>query len=234
MGLSVSTPAELCFPIQFEIIDQIGYIILNDPPENRMTMRFFATLKDIVDNIKSMDSINGLIICSKGRHFSSGADLKELTEVIKEAIESVKGLGTENYLSILDENRETFESLATLCIPVVAALHGVCIGSALELALCADVRVCEERTTLGLPEVSFGVMPGCGGTVRLTKLAGASVALDLILTGQLLSAEDAQIAGIADMVVARKQSVDIARKLICSAPKGSTKEGFREFVRSHL
>jgi hypothetical protein len=128
---------------QFEIIDQIGYIILNDSPENRMTMRFFATLKGVVDNMKIIDSINEVIICSKG------------------------------------------------------------------------------------------VMPGCGGTVRLTKLAGASVALGLILTGQLLSAEDAQIAGIADMVVARKQSVDIARKLICSAPKGVIKQGFREFVQNY-
>lgn len=232
MGLTASTSAALCTPIQFEIIDQVGYIILNDPPENRMTIHFFAKLKEIADKVKRLDSIKGLIICSKGRHFSSGADLLELTDVIKETVDSDDGLDSVRHLSILEENRETFETLATLCIPVVAAVHGVCIGSGLELALCADVRVCEERTTLGLPEVSFGVMPGCGGTVRLTKLAGTGVALDLILTGQLMSAEDAQIAGIADMVVARKQSVDIARKLICSAPKGITKVDFREFVRN--
>jgi enoyl-CoA hydratase/carnithine racemase len=199
-----------------------------------MTINFFAKLKKIVDMVKRLDSINGLIICSKGRHFSSGADLQELTEVIKKAIDSEEWSGTERHLSILDENRETFETLATLSIPVVAAMHGVCIGSAFELALCADVRVCEERTTLGLPEVSFGVMPGCGGTVRLTKLAGAGVALDLILTGQLISAEEAQVAGIADIVVARKQSVDVARKLIKSVPRRTTKEGFKEFARDSI
>jgi enoyl-CoA hydratase/carnithine racemase len=229
MSLTVSAPSELFTPIHFEIVDQIGHIILNDPPENRMTTHFFLKLREVVEKIESMGSITGLIICSKGRHFSSGADLQELTEVIK-LVHASEQFSTGRQLSILDKNRETFEKLATLKIPVVAALQGVCIGSALELALCADVRICEHRATLGLPEVEFGVMPGCGGTVRLTKLTGTGVALDLILTGQLISAEDALVAGIADMIVPRKQSTVIARQLFGKVPKGVLKDGFREFV----
>ena len=228
----MSIDSLLCDTVKFEITDQIGHIILNDPPENRMTMRFFHKLHEIVNEMKSLDSIRGLIIRSNGRHFSSGADLNDLINAIKKSIVSKDQKEIPGYSSVLEQNVETFRSIASLKIPVVAAIQGVCIGSALELALCAHVRVCEERTSLGLPEVQFNLMPGCGGTVRLPKLTGFATAMELILSGDIISAGDAFEKGIADIIVPRKRSNEIAKQLIEKYGNDDfSSDKFREMVR---
>ena len=230
--MSDRVTAELFVPVHFDIVNHVGYIVLCNPPENRMNMQFFRCMKEIVAAIKKSDTLRGLIICSQGRHFSSGADLDELAGVLQ------CGAGVENHrnineqLQVLDENTQCFLDIACFDYPVVAALQGLCMGSALELALCADVRIVEERVTLGLPEVHYGVIPGCGGTVRLTKLVGAAKALELILSGQLLSAEDACAAGLADMVVPRKTAVVKARELLMNTGRGCSKADFAAMVRN--
>jgi enoyl-CoA hydratase/carnithine racemase len=200
-------------PLYFDEFDKVGYIILNNPPENRMTLRFFNDLQTIVNNLTGRQDLSGIIICSNGRHFSSGAALPELLTILEDAqrtdAESKQQLFT-------DANQECFRKLSSLPVPVVAVLKGLCAGSAYELALCADIRIAEERTTLGLPEVQYDVIPGCGGTIRLTKLIGAAPALDLLLSGRLLSSDEALEFGLVDMVVPRKKGVLEAETLLNS------------------
>jgi enoyl-CoA hydratase/carnithine racemase len=219
-----------CNPVRFEIKDQIGYLVLNAPPENRMTTQFFTKLHERINEIECIDSIKGLIICSEGRHFSSGADLKDLAKVVSG--KKAENLCTMDYQkSTLDENVKIFSSLSNLKIPVIAAIHGVCIGSALELVLCADIRICEHRTTLGFPEVQFNLMPGCGGTVRLPLLTGVGTALNLMLTGDLIGADDAFTYGVVDIVVERKKAVLTGIELIRIAyQKNIKKESFRKSI----
>ena len=223
----ISVPSDL---IKFEMVDMIGHIVLNDPPENRMTMQFFKRLHEIVNKIKELDYIRGLIIRSNGRHFSSGADLNDLIQAVKSSIMIDGSKGAHDYSSVLYQNVETFNSIATLEIPVVAAIRGVCIGSALELALCAQVRVCEQRTSLGLPEVLFNLMPGCGGTVRLLHLTGVSTAIELVMSGEIISAEDAFAKGITDIIVPRKQATEIAIQLIELFESNGSGSSFRDMV----
>ena len=226
----MSTTSASCDLIKFEMVDMIGHIVLNDPPENRMTMQFFKRLHEIVNNIKELDYIRGLIIRSNGRHFSSGADLNDLIQAVKSSIMIDGQKGVNDYSSVLYQNVETFNSIASLKIPVVAAIQGVCIGSALELALCAQVRVCEQRTSLGLPEVLFNLMPGCGGTVRLPHLTGVSTAMELVMSGEIISAEDAFVKGITDAIVPRKQSTEIAIHLIKMFENSGSGGSFRDMV----
>lgn len=216
-------------PVRFEIKNQIGYLVLNAPPENRMTALFFDTLHKIVKEIECIDSIKGLIICSEGRHFSSGADLNELAEMV--SVNKSNNLSSMSQFSVFDENVKTFVSLTKLRVPVIAAIHGVCIGSALELALCADVRICEYRTTLGFPEVQYNLMPGCGGTVRLPFLTGVGTALVLMLTGDLIGADDAFAYGVVDIVAERKKALSTGVELLeIASEKNIGKENFRKSI----
>jgi enoyl-CoA hydratase/carnithine racemase len=200
-------------PLYFDEFDKVGYIILNNPPENRMTLRFFNDLQTIVTSLVDRRDLTGIIICSNGRHFSSGAALPELIAILEETRESDPA---SKHQLFTDANQECFRMLSSLPVPVVAVLKGLCAGSAYELALCADIRIAEERTTLGLPEVQYDVIPGCGGTVRLTKLVGAASALDLLLSGRLLSSDEAYALGLVDMVVPRKRGVLEAETLLNS------------------
>lgn len=136
----------------------------------------FATLNEKRGQIK------GLIIHSlKPDNFIAGADVRML-----EACQSVH-----EAQALASQGQQMFQQLADLPFPVVAAIHGPCLGGGLELALACDYRVCteDEVTRLGLPEVMLGLLPGSGGTQRLPRLIGLLPALDLILTGKQLRAK---------------------------------------------
>jgi enoyl-CoA hydratase len=115
--------------------------------------------------------------------------------------------------SLLD-NSDSFSALPALPFPVVAAIQGCCLGSGLELALACHFRVAAKNAVLGLPEAGFGLMPGCGGTVRLTRLAGYQKAMRYILTGESLLAEDALKEGIVDAVVDKEELEGAAKRII--------------------
>jgi enoyl-CoA hydratase/carnithine racemase len=115
--------------------------------------------------------------------------------------------------SFLTENAESFKDIAKLNIPTFAAIRGACLGSAMELALACQYRICGEGTVLGFPESSFGLMPGCGGTVRLTGITGKARAIELILSGRNFSAEEAYAWGIVHRVVPRNEVVEEAVRL---------------------
>ena len=100
-----------------------------------------------------------------------------------------------------------------LNIPVIAAIRGVCIGSALELALYCNIRICGENTVFGFPESTFNLMPGCGGTQNILKYTNTSKALEIMLRGNTFCAEEALKMKIVDKIVPKKEVVDIAIKI---------------------
>lgn len=188
----------------WQIDDCIGHLILNQPPANSMNKLFFDELKLLHLELIPKADLKAIIISGAGRHFSSGADLKELLQRV------LSDFNENSQPEFLLNNSSVFNFFEKLNIPVIAAIRGVCIGSALELALSCHFRFCEEGSLLGLPESTFNIMPGCGGTQLLTRLTGFSKAVELILEGRNISPEEALSLGIIDKVTPRKQVVQIA------------------------
>ena len=192
--------------IIWEIRDDIGYLTLTDTPENRMDSRFFKELQTITTEIIPKSNISAIIISGASRHFSSGADLEDLLQTIK----NEKGkIGSQ----ALRSNYHSFKYLSDLNIPVIAAIKGVCIGSALELAMHCHFRLCSQEAILGLPESSFGLIPGVGGIPKLLKLSGKAKTIELVLKGNTFNASDALKWNIADAIYSKKELMGKAEQL---------------------
>src|SRR6185436_6576981 len=147
---------------------------------------------------------------AKENGFVAGADISEfggLTDL-------------EQAYRLVRTGQQVFDRLAALPMPTVAAIHGFALGGGLELALACDYRVGADdgKLSLGLPEVMLGVHPGFGGTVRTPQLIGATAALDLMLTGKSLRADEARKAGLVDRLAARDGLAAAAREVALAAP----------------
>jgi 3-hydroxyacyl-CoA dehydrogenase/enoyl-CoA hydratase/3-hydroxybutyryl-CoA epimerase len=196
--------------------DGVGVIRIDVPGESLNTLRgrFAEELAEIVAEIASAPEIRAVVIASgKPDNFVAGADVKQLLAV-KTANEAAE---------LSRSGQRALDRLAELEKPVVAAIHGACLGGGLEIALAAHARVAstDEKTRLGLPEVQLGLLPGLGGTQRLPRLIGSESALDLILTGKQLDAKRAQRAGLVDEVVPPAIVFDVAVKLALARASGS-------------
>ena len=167
--------------ILWKIEEQTGHLILNQPPANMMTQLFFDELGIVTREIIPSSEIKALVIYGNGRHFSSGADHYELR---KRIIKSKVGTDPHEIPSFLKETIQSFLSIEKIQIPTFAAIRGTCLGSAMELALFCKYRICASGTVFGLPEASFGFMPGCGGSVKLSSIVGRAKAIDLIISGK--------------------------------------------------
>ena len=196
--------------IVWQVTDEVGHMILNNPPHNRMCLAFFARLSHLARYIIPDSNVKAIVVYGMGRNFSSGAHLNDLLSAI--ASETKKDAMSEilEYPKSLSENIRSFSFFKQLPIPVIAAIRGVCIGSALELALCCHIRVCAKEALLGFPEATFNLMPGCGGTQRLPALIGFAKAMKMILQGETVSAEEAYHLGIVDVIVTKKDVISRA------------------------
>ena len=155
----------------------------------------------------SFDAIRGLVILSdKKNGFIAGADIKEFTS-LQDPSDAEK---------MIRSGQAVFERLANMKFPAVSLIHGFCLGGGLELALACNYRVAEDshRTRLGLPEVKLGIHPGFGGTVRLPRLIGAPMAMELMLTGRTIDARRAKKIGLVDYVVPLRHLKKMARMCI--------------------
>jgi len=195
-----------------EINNGIGYFIFNNPPSNLMDETWSTQAQDAINILGAWakdKKIRGVIVTSNGRHFSAGANLQSLEDAVVKR--------QKNYLSSMLGNSIFFEKLYDLPIPVVAAVRGVCIGSGFEFALACHWRICDTRVVMGSVEATFGIMPGCGATIRLPKIVGVGNALELIMSGRRVDAEEGYKMGIIDKVVDHKdllaESINFVNKL---------------------
>lgn len=201
--------------LNWHIKDNIGFLEINNPPSNPMDSIFFEEFYWWRTEIVEKANIGAVIIHGKGRHFSAGAVLNDLLGIIHRS--HIQNGDVKKISNFLNRNSQIFYSLKDLNIPVIAAVRGVCLGSALELALCTDYFVCGQKAVLGLPETTFELMPGCTGTYVLPKIVGKSLAMELILSGETFSPTEAEKWGIVNKIVPTKEvlekAVDIATKL---------------------
>lgn len=176
--------------------DRVGVITIDVPGEKLNTLRaaFAQQLAAVVDEARRDPQLAGLVLISgKPDNFIAGADIAMIADC----------RSAQQAESLARQGQEALAALAALPFPVVAAIHGACLGGGLELALACDARVCslDDKTRLGLPEVQLGLLPGSGGTQRLPRLIGLQQALPLILTGKTLRAKQARRLGLVDEAV---------------------------------
>jgi enoyl-CoA hydratase/carnithine racemase len=200
--------------IHWEIKNKTGYITLNNPPSNMMSNQFFKKLNDLTTSVIPRSNVKGIIIHGKARHFSAGADLSELLDGIKQQTKTGPDGEIITYPEILKTNNESFLYFRSLKIPVVAAVSGVCLGSALELVLFCNIRVCTKNALFGFPETTFNLLPGCAGTINILKHLKKSQAIEMVLTGQNFNAETALKFGIIHKIVNKKELIGLAESLI--------------------
>lgn len=196
----------------------IAWLAIDVPNEKMNTLQaaFADEMTEIFAQLKDSSGVKGLIVHSlKPDNFVAGADVRML-EACKSAAEAE---------SLASQGQTLFQELSDLPYPVVAAIHGPCLGGGLELALACDYRVCtdDDATRLGLPEVQLGLLPGSGGTQRLPRLIGLLPSLDLILTGKQLRAQKAKKLGVVDACVPATILLDVAKQFIDKG-KRSTKQ----------
>jgi enoyl-CoA hydratase/carnithine racemase len=143
-----------------------------------------------------------LVLAGAGRAFSAGADL---TEVSRQ--------GPEGIAAYYRDTGDVYERFAALPQPTIAAIHGYCLGGALELALAADFRIADETAVFGLPEVELGILPSSGGTHRLVRIVGPARAKELMLLRERFDAAEALRLGVVTEVASEGAAVDRAREL---------------------
>ncbi|HEY4057598.1 MAG TPA: enoyl-CoA hydratase/isomerase family protein [Kofleriaceae bacterium] len=162
---------------------------------NAMDAEMMRELAAAFDSVGADRSIRVLVIRGRGPLFSSGIDHSLLAGVLGQTASTP-------FLHLHNDLQETFHRLARLHQPVIAALHGACIGMALEMVLAADIRIATEETVMGLPEIAFGLVPDVGGSTRLVRAVGEPRARELVMTGRMLKARTAERYGLIHDVVA--------------------------------
>jgi enoyl-CoA hydratase len=170
----------------------IAVVLLNRPQQlNALSGELMDELVDMLRGLDEDGDVRCIVLGGNERAFAAGADVGELAR--STAIE-------------LYSNRriDQWDAIRTLRTPLVAAVSGYCLGGGCELAMACDLIVASETAQFGQPEINLGVMPGAGGTQRLTRAVGKSVAMDVILTGRFLSAEEARAHGLVARVVAKE------------------------------
>ncbi len=184
--------------------DQPGVVLLTlDRPEvlNALDYRTLGELVDALEKLDIDESVRCVVITGAGdRAFAAGADIKEMAEATPVT------LSTAN-------NFARWERLKRIRLPLIAAVHGYALGGGCELAMACDMVVAADDATFGQPEIKIGIIPGAGGTQRLTRALGKAKAMEMILTGRNLSAREAYERGLVSEVVAREETLPAALAL---------------------
>ena len=175
--------------IETTLMGSTAVIELNRPRQlNSLNTKMISEIVVAMESFDRNDTVRVIVLAGKGRAFSAGADIDEMTEANPISLE------------LLNQFAE-WDRLALIKKPIIGAVHGFVFGGGFELALCCDVLISAGNTEFAFPEVGLGVMPGAGGTQRLTKLVGRTKALEWLWTGERISAEVALKHGIINKIV---------------------------------
>ena len=189
-------------------------LTMNSAGNNLMTGSFFEEYEAVMAQVEEMakqGGIKGMVICGGGRHFSVGADVEALAErSTKEIYDDSTGILPESHL----KQKHLFTFLRELPFPVVSAVTGFCIGSGSEIAVNSHFRIVEKNARVGQPESTFGILPALGGIARTIDICGLQTAFELVMSGELISADRAFELGWADILADKKQSLPEAYRLI--------------------
>lgn len=191
--------------LRVERSDGIATLVIDRPEKlNALDRAAIAELQQAVDSIEADDTIRGVIVTGSGdRAFVAGADIREFAT-----------LTAASGLELSRRGQDLFRRIELSKKVFVAAVNGFALGGGCELALACHLRIASSGAHFGFPEVTLGLIPGYGGTVRLPRLIGRGRALEMVLTGEMVSAEDALAMGLVNRVVPASELLDAARALL--------------------
>jgi enoyl-CoA hydratase len=188
----------------------VGIITLNRPEAlNTLNSALMAELREAIDRLEADDAIGAIIITGNEKAFAAGADIKEMKDM------SAVDMYMSNYFTA------GWERVTTCRKPVIAAVSGYALGGGCELAMMCDFIVAADNAKFGQPEINLAIPPGIGGTQRLTRLVGKSKAMDMCLTGRMMSAEEAERAGLVSRVFPAADLLVEAQKIAKSIAEQS-------------
>ncbi|HET6299712.1 MAG TPA: enoyl-CoA hydratase-related protein [Kribbella sp.] len=185
--------------VNLTVADGVGTIRLDRPKMNALNVQVQEEIREAALAATADDSIRAVVIYGGERVFAAGADIKEMADM--------------SYADMVKRSgplQTALSAVAAIPKPTVAAITGYALGGGCELTLCADFRIAADDAKLGQPEILLGVIPGAGGTQRLSRLIGASKAKDIIYTGRFVDAAEALQLGLVDKVVPAAEVYDAA------------------------
>lgn len=188
----------------YAVADRIATITVNRPDKlNALNNRVIAELGQAIDAARADANVAGIILTGAGRAFVAGADISEL--------ESVTAVSAK---ALAQRGQDVFRRFESSPKPTIAAVNGFALGGGCELAMACHVRIASESAKFGQPEVKLGLVPGYGGTQRLARLVGRGRALQLLMTGEMIDAQEAHRIGLANRVVPAGELLDAAKKML--------------------
>ncbi len=189
--------------IKYEVKENIGYVTINRPKAmNALNMDVLNELYDVFTEIDQDKDLRAVILTGEGKAFVAGADIAQMHQL--NALEGREMMMMGHKVMNLIENNEK---------PVIAAVNGFALGGGCELAMACDIRIASEKAKFAQPEVGLGIIPGFGGTQRLARLVGKGMAKYMILTAEMIKAEEAHRIGLVEKVVAPEELLPEAERI---------------------
>ncbi len=194
--------------VKINIEDRVAVLTIDHPPANAFNRATVEDLDKAMDELIANDQVKVIIITGAGQFaFVAGADINEIGAV-KTAAEAKE---------FIFKGQQTFSKIEDCPKPVIAAINAVALGGGLELAMACHIRIMSDRARVGQPESNLGIIPGWGGTQRLPRLVGPSKAIEIIITGDMVNAQEAFRLGLANKVVPAGQvlfeAMGLAKKI---------------------
>jgi len=185
----------------------IAIVTISNPPKNVLTIPLIEAFETVVEDLEKKEGIKAIVITGSGPIFIAGADIKVIASIKSpEAGEALARRG-----------QALFNKIEQMQKVVIAAINGYCLGGGMELAMACHLRILGDRVRMGQPEINLGIIPGFGGTQRLPRIVGQAKAIELILSGDMINAEEAKRIGLANKVVPEgevlKQALGLAKKI---------------------
>ena len=198
--------------VRYTVEDRVATLVINHPPVNALNEQTLTELNAAFDALLADDGVKVIVLTGGGQlAFVAGADIGTIQSLVS-GRDPVATLGAAS-----KAGQDLFTKIEQSTKPVIAAINGVCLGGGLELAMACHIRIAGDRVRLGQPEINLGIIPGWGGTQRLTRLVGPGKAIEMILTGDQITAQQAMQLRLVNMVVpgdqVLRQAKGLARKI---------------------
>jgi enoyl-CoA hydratase len=218
--------------ILIEIHGQVGVVRINRPKaRNALNSTVLYELAEALDSFDNNSTVGAIVITGDDQAFAAGADIKEMADA------SAISMLTRSHIP-------QFDRVGLVHKPIVAAVSGWCLGGGNELAMACDIIIASETARFGQPEINLGVIPGAGGTQRLTRAVGKALAMEMVLNNRLLTAEEARNFGLVNRVVPveryLEEALQLAAEIAARAPlavrlgKEAVNHAFESFLSDGL
>ncbi len=194
--------------ISIGIEEGVAFLKLNRAPVNALSRDFLDEIEKAILALGAEPKVKVIVIASSIQNvFIAGVDLKEMSQLTD----------PKDILGVIEKGQRVFNTIENSQKPVIAAIHGVCVGGGQELVMACHIRIASDRTGFAQPEITLGIIPGFGGSQRLARIVGASKAAELILTGDVVKPQEALRIGLINCVVSDgallKTAKEMARKI---------------------